>query len=99
MGFDQAYFERVPVRLTRVGLKSFLGELQGYLAYTKRHPVGPYSRTMPRLLGWSYGGGAISYERDTPVGCTSRISSSSMSVRTGSRMGPPQKKGSKGRPY
>ena len=22
-----------------------------------RHPVGPYSMTMPRGLGWSYGGG------------------------------------------
>ena len=57
--------------------------LQGYLAYplsdqrainrppwseTKnRHPVGPYSRTMPKLLWWSLGGVAVSYERGTPV--------------------------------
>jgi len=33
-----------------------------------RHPVGPYSRTMPRLLWWPRGGGAVSYERGTPVG-------------------------------
>jgi len=31
-------------------------------------PVGPYSRPMPsRALRWSYGGGAVSYERGTPV--------------------------------
>ena len=24
---------------------------------------------MPRALRWSYGGGAVSYERGTPVGC------------------------------
>ena len=35
----------------------------------KRAPLGPYmySRTMPRDLGWSLGGGAVSYERGTPV--------------------------------
>ena len=26
-----------------------------------------YSRTMPRVLWWSEGGGAVSYERGTPV--------------------------------
>ena len=31
-------------------------------------PLGPYSRPMPRTLRWSYGGGAVSYERGTPVG-------------------------------
>ena len=30
-------------------------------------PLGPYSRNMPRALWWSYGGGAVSYERGTPV--------------------------------
>ena len=29
--------------------------------------LGTYSRTMPRALWWSLGGGAISYERGTPV--------------------------------
>ena len=33
----------------------------------KRLPVGPYIRAVPRVLGWSYGGGAVSYERSTPV--------------------------------
>jgi len=33
-----------------------------------RHPVGPYSRTMPGLLWWSWGGGAVSYDRGTPAG-------------------------------
>ena len=32
-----------------------------------RHPVGPYSRTMPRLLWRSWGWGAVSYERGSPV--------------------------------
>ena len=30
-------------------------------------PLGPYSRTVPRALRWSWGGGAVSYERGTPV--------------------------------
>ena len=29
------------------------------------HPMGPYSRRMPRALWWSYGGVAVSYERGT----------------------------------
>jgi len=41
--------------------------LEGYLAYKKHHPAGPYSRTMPRLLWRPLGGEAVSYERDTPV--------------------------------
>ena len=32
----------------------------------KRLPLGPYSRPMPRALRWSFGG-AVSYERGTPV--------------------------------
>jgi len=32
-----------------------------------RHPVGPYSRTMPRLIWWCWGGVEVSYERGTPV--------------------------------
>ena len=31
--------------------------LQGYLAHQKPRPLGPYSRTMPRALWYSYGGG------------------------------------------
>ena len=33
----------------------------------KHVPVGPYSRTMPRALWWSQGGGALSYVRGTSV--------------------------------
>ena len=33
-----------------------------------RHPVGPYSRTMQRLLWWCLGGVAFFYERGNPVG-------------------------------
>ena len=29
--------------------------------------LGPYSRTMPVALWWSEGGGAVSFERGTPV--------------------------------
>ena len=43
--------------------------VQGYLVHKKDTPLlGPYSTTMPRVLWWSLGGGAISYERGTPVG-------------------------------
>ena len=42
------------------------GDLQGYLVMRNRHRVGPYSRTMPRLLRRSYGGQAFSYERGGP---------------------------------
>ena len=30
--------------------------------------LGPYSRTIPRVLWWSLGGGAVLYERGPPVG-------------------------------
>ena len=30
--------------------------------------LGPYRRTIHRVLWWSWGGGAVSYERGTPVG-------------------------------
>ena len=30
---------------------------QGYLAHKKSPTLGPYSRPVPRGLGWSYGGG------------------------------------------
>ena len=30
-------------------------------------PLGPYSRTTPRGLGWSWGGKVVSYERGIPV--------------------------------
>ena len=34
---------------------------------TNRHPVGPYSGFLPMALWCLYGGGAVSYERGTPV--------------------------------
>ena len=40
--------------------------LQGYLAYKKPPPLGTYSRTMPRLLWWSYGGGRF-LTREVPL--------------------------------
>jgi len=43
------------------------GAYRGTSLIRKRHPVGPYSRTMPRLLWRSWGGGAVSYQRGTPV--------------------------------
>ena len=42
--------------------------VQGYLAHKNPPPLlGPYSRTIPRVLWWSNGGGAVSYEQGTPV--------------------------------
>ena len=34
---------------------------------SNRAPLGPYSRTAPRVLWWSQGRGSVSYERGTPV--------------------------------
>ena len=42
--------------------------LQGYLAHKKHPLLGPYSRNIPKVLWWSWVGGAVSYERGTPVG-------------------------------
>ena len=42
-----------------------LGRVQGYLAH-KKHPSSD-SRTIQRVLWWSWGGGAVSYERGTPA--------------------------------
>ena len=36
-----------------IGAQSTRNALQGYLAYKKSHPLGPYRRPMPRVLGWS----------------------------------------------
>jgi len=41
---------------------------RGTWVIRNRQPVRPYSRNVPRLLLWSYGGAAFSYERGTPVG-------------------------------
>ena len=35
-----------------------------------RVPVGPYSSHVSRTLRWSWGGGAVSYERGTPLAFT-----------------------------
>jgi len=34
---------------------------------TLRALLRPYSRTIPRVIWWSLGGGAVCYERGTPV--------------------------------
>ena len=34
--------------------------------------LGPYRRTIPRVLWWSLGGAAVSYERSTSVGAAER---------------------------
>ena len=41
--------------------------LQGYLAHQNVPPLGPHSSPIRRALGWSWGGGAVSYKRGTPV--------------------------------
>ena len=40
---------------------------RGTLLTRKRTFLGPYRGPVPRVLGWSYGGGAVSYGRGTPV--------------------------------
>ena len=49
---------------------SALATYRGSSRIRNRVLIGPYSRTMPKALRWSYGGpggGAVSYERGTPV--------------------------------
>ena len=41
--------------------------LHAYLARTPPPLLGPYSRTLTRVLWWSWGGAAVSDERGTPV--------------------------------
>jgi len=41
----------------RQGITSREVRYRGASLIRNRHLVGPYSRTMPRLLWWSYGGG------------------------------------------
>jgi hypothetical protein len=42
-------------------------DYKGTSLIRKRLPVGPYSSPLPRALWWSYGGGAFSFQRGTPV--------------------------------
>jgi len=49
---------------SRVLLKAY----RGTSLIRKRNPLGPYSTPVPRALWCSQGGGAVSYERGTPVG-------------------------------
>jgi len=44
------------------------GEYRGTSLIRNSAPLGPYSRTMSRALWSSWGDGAVSYERGTPVG-------------------------------
>jgi len=52
--------------LVRLLPREFI-DYRGTPLIRNRHLVGPCSRTMPRLLWRSQGGGAVSYERGTPV--------------------------------
>ena len=55
------------VHRARAECSSALPSYRGTSLTRKRTFIGPYRRPMPRVLGGSLGGGAISYERDTPV--------------------------------
>ena len=46
-------------------LRVVLKRAQGYLAHKKQRP--PRTLQMPRALWWSWGGGAVSCERGTPL--------------------------------
>jgi hypothetical protein len=43
------------------------GLYRGTSLIKTRTPLEPYSRHMPRALWWPLGGGAVSFERGTPV--------------------------------
>ena len=47
--------------------QQFCGGCRGSSLKRNHHPLRPYSTTMPGLLQWSQGGGALSYERGTTV--------------------------------
>ena len=51
---------------------------RGTLLMRNFHSLGPYRRPLPRALRWSWGGGAVSYERGTPV-----VVHHSLRIRTG----------------
>ena len=41
--------------------------MQGSLAHKNSATLGPYRMTIPRVVGWSWGGWGVFYERGTPV--------------------------------
>ena len=43
------------------------GVVQGHLAHQKHPRLGPHSGTRRRVLWWSWGGGAVSYEQGAPA--------------------------------
>ena len=47
-----------------------MGGYRGTSLIRNRPLLGPYSRTIPRVIWWSVGGGAVSSERGTHVGPT-----------------------------
>ena len=47
---------------------TWLFPVQGYLAYKKAHPLGPYRMPVPRALEWVLGESVFSYGRGEPVG-------------------------------
>jgi len=56
-------------RDTPVGGRPLMSEealYRGTSLIRNRLLLGPYSRTMPRVIQWTYGGGAVSYQRGTP---------------------------------
>ena len=71
---DPAAFQVDRQPLLRPQIRRYRPQVPGYeppyratSLIRNRHPVGPYSRTMPRLLWWCEGGVAVSFERGTPV--------------------------------
>ena len=63
---------RLSAGVSCAGVRVWEGGLRVYRGTSlirKRAPLGPYSGTMQRALRWSQRGGAVSFERGTPVGC------------------------------
>ena len=60
----------IPLLVThggRADMFTLLSQHRGTSLIRNCHPVGPYSRTLPRLLWPFYRGGSFLYERGTPV--------------------------------
>ena len=57
----------------RHGRVRAINQYRGSSLIRKLHPLGPYSRPMPRALSWSLGGGALSYEGGTPVSLSQHL--------------------------
>ena len=88
---DGAHCTARVVNLSRCCQLQLSSRVQGFLSLIrKRHPVGPYSRPMPRALWQSYGGGQFhmsevhicASSHSAPLPMTSKVSPQTPSPRS-----------------